>query len=104
MMTLGCGVKLDLVPSGQTIASPDNMPWRPSSQGTASPAQVQDCALAGSAHPNAMAAAPMANARLTIMPPPKLRCHSIQSSQLPGFGSQILPGMSAEMPAKENYR
>src|SRR5476649_412545 len=47
MMTLGCGVRLDRVPSGQMIASPDSTPCRPSSQLTASPTRLQACAIAG---------------------------------------------------------
>jgi hypothetical protein len=49
---------------------------------------VQDCAIAGSAHPDAMAAAPIANPRLMIMPSPKtmLSFHSIVSTA--GFSVQ----------------
>ncbi len=39
MMTLGLGDALDRVPSGQTMASPDNIPRRPSSQVTADPSR-----------------------------------------------------------------
>jgi len=48
MMTLGFGdVRLDRVPSGQRIASPDSKPRRPSSQLTLAPSRVQACAIAG---------------------------------------------------------
>src|SRR5664280_2644129 len=46
MMTLGCGDRLDRVPSGQMIASPDSKPRRPSSQLTLAPSRVQACAVA----------------------------------------------------------
>jgi hypothetical protein len=49
MMTLGCGGRLDRVPSGQMIASSDSNPRLPSSQLTASPSRVQACASAGQA-------------------------------------------------------
>ena len=50
MMTLGCGEsRLERVPSGQMMASPDSMPRRPSSQVTSTPWRVQACASAGAA-------------------------------------------------------
>jgi hypothetical protein len=56
MMTLGCGeVRLDRVPSGQMIASPDSKPRRPSSQLTAGPSRVQACAMVGPLPPTAIA-------------------------------------------------
>src|SRR5580704_8552684 len=55
MTTLGCGVRLDRVPSGQMIASPDSTPRRPSSQLTTGPSCVQACAIAGPAPPKTIA-------------------------------------------------
>src|SRR6202035_1708987 len=76
MMTLGCGVRLDRVPSGQTIASPDNNPRRPSLHITTGPSRVQACASADPAGPRAttaaIAAAPIENAQLMVMSPPQI--------------------------------
>src|ERR1035437_2547578 len=55
MMTLGCGDRLDRVPSGQMIASPDSKPRLPSSQVTTGPSRVQACAIAGPVQPTAIA-------------------------------------------------
>jgi hypothetical protein len=41
-MTPGCGDEFDRVPSGQTMASPDSTPRRPSSQVTTGPSLVAD--------------------------------------------------------------
>jgi len=41
MMTLGCGLAREWVPSGQRMASPSKMPRRPSSQPTSLPWRVQ---------------------------------------------------------------
>src|SRR5262245_32101056 len=47
MITLGCGdARLARVPSGQMMASPVQMPRRPSSQVTSVPWRVQFCAMA----------------------------------------------------------
>ncbi len=55
MTTLGCGeARLDRVPSGQMIASPVNIPRRPSSQVTSLPCRVHFCAAAGPAQPDAI--------------------------------------------------
>jgi len=55
MMTLGCGDRLDRVPSGQRMASPDSKPRLPSLQVTSAPSRVQACASAGPAQPMAIA-------------------------------------------------
>src|ERR1700691_6271182 len=55
MMTLGCGDRLDRVPSGQTIASAESKTRRPSSQLTLTPSRVQACAVAGLAPSAAIA-------------------------------------------------
>ncbi len=75
MMTLGCGeVRLDRVPSGQMIASPDRMPRRPPSQLTLAPSRVQACAIAGPLPPAAIADIRIKNAsaRLMVMSPPAI--------------------------------
>src|ERR1700684_3020573 len=74
MMTLGCGDRLDRVPSGQTIASPDSTPWRPSSQLTLSPTRLQACAIAGQALPAVSANIRIENAsaRSIVMLPPQM--------------------------------
>src|SRR5712671_4088547 len=72
IMTFGCGDKLDRVPSGQMIASPDSKPRRPSSQVTTGPSRVQACAIAGPAPPTEIADIRIqhTSARLMVMPPP----------------------------------
>src|SRR5258708_39903019 len=66
MMTLGCGeVRLDRVPSGQMIASPDSKPRRPSSQFTSTPWRGQGCALR-----RAPLAAALADTRIKERDPP----------------------------------
>src|SRR6185295_11433888 len=47
MITDGCGATDDRVPSGHTMASPVNVPTRPSSQVTALPLRLQVCATLG---------------------------------------------------------
>src|SRR5258708_18021722 len=83
MMTLGCGeVRLDRVPSGQMIASPDSKPRRPSSQLTLAPLRVQACAIAGQLLPAPIAGIRIENtsARLMVMLPPAIDCRHLQSS------------------------
>src|SRR5229473_7898693 len=67
MMTLGYGDRLDRVPSGQMIVSPDSNPRLPSSQLTASPSRVQACASAGLAPTVAMAAMRIENSSARSM-------------------------------------
>src|SRR5579871_4245763 len=65
MTTLGCGeARLDFVPSGQMMASPVNIPRRPSSQVTSLACRVHFCAAAGLAQPNAIIEMRMADAIL----------------------------------------
>src|SRR3984885_7280050 len=73
MMTLGCGDRLDRVPSGQIMASPDSKPRRPSSQLTLAPSRVQACAIAGLAQRAAIVDIRIANpsARSIVMSPPQ---------------------------------
>jgi hypothetical protein len=81
MMTLGCGERLDRVPSGQMMASPDSKPRRPSSQVTSAPSRVQACASAGPAPVAAIADMPAANksARPMVMSFSWLDRHASQS-------------------------
>jgi hypothetical protein len=71
MMTLGCGVELDRVPSGQRMALSCRMPRRPSSQVTSMPKRVHCWALAAPALPSAAATTTNATVRLirTSVPP-----------------------------------
>src|ERR1019366_4665911 len=75
MMTLGCGDRLDRVPSGQMIASPDSKPRRPSSQLTLAPSRVQACAVADPGQPTPIADIRIKNAsaRSIVMSPPQVR-------------------------------
>src|SRR6185295_3597691 len=71
MMTLGCGeASLDCEPSAQTMASPEKMPRRPSSQVTSDPCRVQACAIAGlaAAPANVAIRTDSRSVRVIIMP------------------------------------
>src|SRR5690242_19300956 len=80
--TLGCGeARLDRVPSGQTMASPVNMPRRPSSHVTSLPCRVHFCAAAGRAQPSAITETRTANAifGLIFMRSPYRLCLTLKS-------------------------
>src|SRR6202049_3112566 len=85
MMTLGCGDRLDRVPSGQMMAPPESNPRRPSSQGTSAP-----CASDGPA-PAAHTADPRienASARSMVVPPLRqLDCRYMNRRPQPVFAS-----------------
>src|SRR5271169_4257628 len=91
MMTLGCGVELDRVPSGQMMASPDNMPRRPSSQVTTGPSWWQTCASALPAWPVAARKITNISVRLIVMSPSSQSvCLMINSRRSPSFGSATI--------------